>query len=261
MTYLTTKQQLLVTPTPSETRTYKPITHGQLIDLTLNSIVNSGFKVDKEIYSMADGGQIANGRYTLSNVADKEMQIQIGWQNSYNKKISLKFAIGAHVFICQNGCVHGDMGAFKKKHQGSVQEFTPTAISEYIKHAGDIFQTMQNEREAMKTIELSAKTKAELIGRMFIQEQIISATQLGIIAKELKAPTHDYSSENSLWELYQYTTFAMKEEHPLTWIKSHMDAHKFFVNESGVLVSNTEILVPEISPNQLSMFTHEVGVV
>ena len=34
------------------------------------------------------------------------------------------------------------------------------------------------------------------------------------MARELEAPTHDYGAPDSLWELYNYTTFAMKESHP-----------------------------------------------
>lgn len=229
--YSTTKELLLTTDVPQQTNTYKPISHGQLIDLTLNSIVGAGFSLDQETYSSTTDGQVANGRFTISNVADKEMQLQIGWQNSYNKTLSLKFAIGARIFICSNGCVRGDMGSFRKKHVGSVQQFTPTAITDYIKQAGDVFHKMQTERESMKQKEITMRTKAELIGRMMIEESFIASTQLNIIAKELQSPTHDYGAPDSLWELYQFTTFAMKEVHPLNWMSNHIKAHNFFASE------------------------------
>jgi hypothetical protein len=243
-TYTTTKDVLLNAEIPAETRTYKPITHQQLIDLTMESIHGAGFQLDKELYSSSTDGLVANGNFTISNVADKEMQLQIGWQNSYNKTLSLKFAIGARIFICQNGCVHGDMGSFKKKHMGTVQEFTPSAITEYIKQAGDTFQTMQNEREFMKQIEVSKRTQAELVGRLLLEEQLISTLQVNEIAKELKSPTYDYGAPGSLWELYQFTTQTMRETHPRSWINDHMQAHKFFVSESGVLNIMDEMISP-----------------
>ncbi len=136
--------------------------------------------------------------------------------------------------------VHGDMGSFKKRHKGDVQEFTPNAISEYIKQAGDTFKKMQTEREAMKQIELSKRVKAELIGRMLIEEQFISSTQMNIMARELENPTHDYGAPDSMWELYNYATFAMKELHPSIRMNSHIKAHNFFVNESGMFVPTVE---------------------
>lgn len=250
-TYNSTKDVLINAQVPQQTRTYKPITHQQLIDLTLESIQQAGFSLDKELYSSTTDGQVANGNFTISNVSDKEMQLQIGWQNSYNKTLSLKFAIGARIFICQNGAVHGDMGSFRKKHMGTVQEFTPTAITEYIKQAGDTFQIMQTERERMKQIEVSKRTQAELIGRLLLEEKLISTMQVNQIAAELANPTYDYGAPGSMWELYQFTTQTMRETHPRFWINDHMSAHSFFVNEAGIMVTSREITVEVPEPGAL----------
>jgi len=243
--YTSARETLLQAELPQETKTYKPISHQQLMDLTLESIHNAGFQLGVETYSSARNGNVANGRYTIKDIADSEMELQIGWQNSYDRSMSLKFAIGTRIMICSNGSVSGDYGAFRKKHVGTVQEFTPSAITEYIKSAGDAFRRMQEERDAMKNVEITRKTKAELIGRMIIEEQFIQSTQLNIIEKELKHPSHDYGAPDSLWELYNFTTFAMKEIHPSLWMQNHQAAHKFFVNEAGILVSPMEIEVPK----------------
>lgn len=254
-TYSVSKQILLNAELPQQTRTYKPIEHQRLIDLTLESIGGAGFELGSELYSAARDGQVANGRYTIKNVADSEMELQIGWQNSYDKSLSLKFAIGTKIFICQNGCVSGDYGAFRKKHVGTVQEFTPSAITEYIKSAGEAFRRMQEERDRMKEIEITRRTKAELIGRLYLEDSIINSVQMNIISRELDNPTHDYGAPGSMWELYNYTTFAMKETHPTLWMQNHQKAHSFFVNESGILVSPMNIEVPEAGALlQLNLF-------
>ena len=227
-TFNTTKELIMKTSVPVQTRTYKPVSHSSLIDLTLNSIEKAGFILDKETYSAARDGQIANGRFSISNVADSEMQLQIGWQNSYDRSMSLKFAVGTRIMICSNGCVSGDFGAFKKRHKGDIQDFTPGAIVDYIKGAGEAFTLMQKQREDMKQIQVTKRVKAELIGRMMIEEQFICSSQLNIIRKEMSSPTHDYGAKDSLWELYNYTTFAMKELHPSLWMENHIQAHKFF---------------------------------
>ena len=252
-TYNTTKGLIISAPVPAQTRTYKPIAHSQLIDLTLGGIEKAGFKLDKETYSAASDGQIANGKFSISNVADSEMQLQIGWQNSYNKKLTLKFAIGTRILVCSNGCVSGDYGAFKKKHVGEIQSFTPQAIGDYIKSAGDSFKLMQDQREQMKQVEITRRVKAELIGRMMIEEQFIRSTQLNIITKELTNPTHDYGAKDSLWELYNYTTFAMKELHPTLWMDNHIQAHKFF-SDYTYDVTPMDYEQGEIVLNQLSIF-------
>ena len=238
-----TKELLLSTPLPQETNSYKPISHEQLIDLTLTGIEKSGFKLETELYSSANQGNIANGRYTISNVADDEMQLQIGWQNSYNKQLTLKFALGTQIIICQNGMVSGDFGAFKKKHVGEIQTFTPQAITDYIKSAEEAFKRIQVEREAMKQVEVDKRVISELIGRLYIEEELIQSTQLNIIQRELKKPTHNYGAEGSLWELYQFTTFSMKEIHPRLWMENHMNVHKFFTEQAGIILPSKQIEV------------------
>ena len=238
-----TKELLLSTPLPEQTKSYKPISHEQLIDLTLSGIEKSGFKLETELYSSAQEGNIANGRYTISNVADNEMKLQIGWQNSYNKQLTLKFALGTQIIICQNGMVSGDFGAFKKKHVGEIQTFTPQAITDYIKSAEEAFKRIQIEREAMKQVEVDKRVISELIGRLYIEEELIQSTQLNIIQRELKKPTHNYGAQGSLWELYQFTTFSMKEIHPRMWMENHMNVHKFFTEQAGIILPSKQIEV------------------
>jgi hypothetical protein len=235
---------------PQQTRSYKPVSHEQLIDLTLESIYQAGFELDKETYTASTDGLVANGRFTISNVADRDMQLQIGWQNSYNRKVSLKFAIGARIFICQNGCVSGDYGSFKTSHIGKVQTFAPATITEYIKSAGDAFRKLQSDRDVMKNIELTSTRKAELLGQLYIEKEIINSLQLNIIKDEIKKPTFDYGAENSLWELYQYTTYALKQQHPGSWMSSHIETHEFFVNEAGILI-NKDAIPMFVNPDPL----------
>jgi len=235
--YNTTKDILLSAEYPTQTRSYKPIYHNQLIDLTLESIHKAGFELEKELYTCTREGKQANGRYTIKNVADKEMCLQIGWQNSYDKTLSLKFAIGAKIFICANGVVTGDFGNFKKKHMGEIQTFTPNMIIDYILQAGDVFTTIQNDRDKLKQIEISPKVRAELLGRMYFEEEIIKADQIAIIKKEIKLPTHNYNCDNSAWELYNHCTFALKESHPSNYFQQHSDLHSFFTHKSGLFVN------------------------
>lgn len=244
--YLTQENYLRGIQLPQETSTYKPVSHGQLIDLISESVHQAGFKIGENTFTTAREGNVANARYSISNVKDDEMGLQIGWQNSYDKSLTLKFAIGAHVFICQNGMVVGDMGALKRKHTGDIQSFTPQMITESIKKAGDTFELIQTQRELLKTVEIDTRTAAELVGRMIVEENFIQSTQLNIIRHELKTPTFDYNSDNSLWQLYQHTTFAMRDIHPSLWMKNHMSAHEFFMGAYNEIQSTptTTVNIP-----------------
>jgi hypothetical protein len=229
-----TKEFLKGIAVPQATSYYKPVAHSQLMDLTLESIDKCGFILKSETYNQIAGGAKANGKYHLSYGNDPDMSIMIAWQNSYNKTLSLKFAIGGYVFICENGMVRGDLGHFKSKHQGEIQTMTPKILTEYISQAGETFEKMLIEKKKMQEIEVTKKTTAELLGRMYIEEGIITSTQLNIIKNELKTPTFNYGHPDSLWELYNYTTFSLKSANPTFWLQQQIDNHQFFTQEYGI---------------------------
>jgi len=248
------KDIMLAAQVPVQTVTYKPISHRQLVDLTLESVYQSGFEIDKENYLTARDGDVATARYTIKNVKDNDMQLQVVWQNSYDKSASLKFAIGVQIMICSNGMVSGDHGSFKRMHKGTVQDFAPAAITEYIKSAGDAFTKMQKDREAFKAHEISKERRSELLGRMFAHEKFLQSTQLNIIQREFNNPTHDYGAPDTLWELYNYTTFAMKEIHPSRWMKDHIKCHNFFAEQADLEHQKIILDVQSQNNNQLMMW-------
>ena len=155
------KEILVNMPAPIQTRTYKPSEHKQLIDITLESLDTCGFKLTRELYSVGKGGQQANGKYHLEYGNDPDMGLMIAWQNSYDKVLSLKFAVGTHVFVCSNGMVVGDMGTLNMKHVGEIQQITPQALREAVCRAGEKLDHMILQKERMKEIEVSKRVQAE----------------------------------------------------------------------------------------------------
>lgn len=229
-----TKEFLKSLTVPQQTSWYKPVGHGQLMDVTEETLQKCGFKITKEIFTYSSDGNKANGKYHLEWGNDPDMGLMIAWQNSYNKTLSLKFAVGGHVFICENGIVKGDMGTFKSKHVGDIQTVTPKLLSEYICGAGGTFEKMIIEKHRMQEIEVSKRTSAELMGRLFLEERAITSTQLNIISRELKNPTFDYGHPGSLWELYNHVTYSLKTASPNTWMQQQIDNHQFFTEEYGI---------------------------
>lgn len=234
--YATTKEALLAVQLPIETKTYKPVSHKQLIDLTLEGLHKAGLQVENELYSMANDGNIAGAKFPIANVGDTEMKLQIVWQNSYDKSRVLTFAIGANILVCTNGMIaFRSVSSLRRKHTGEIQTFAPQKITEYLLRAGDMFRELQKDRDVMKQIEVSNRMRAELVGRMFMEETFLESTQLNILKREIKKPTFDYNAPNSLWELYQHTTHAIGGVHPTHWLQDHIDAHRFFSDVAGII--------------------------
>jgi len=239
---LITKDQLLLAEIPKQTATYKPVSHQQLIDLSLEGIHKAGFEVARESYECIRHGQVASGTYLLKGLEDSEMQMQCLWENSYDKSMKLKFIMGAMVLVCTNGMISmRAMGNFTHKHLSDVQEISPLIIPELVKSSGEVFQGLQGERDVLKSIQISKKDQAELVGRMFIEQDFLTSAQLNIIKRELLHPTHDYRAPQTMWELYQFTTYSIGGFNS-TWIADHVKAHDFFMAEAELITEAEEVM-------------------
>lgn len=226
--------KLMNAPVPPKTDSYTPIAHATIIKNTAESLQANGFTIKNTRYRSSIDGLIGSGEYHLEYGGDPEMGLMLAWQNSYNKQITFKYAIGAHVFVCANGMVAGDLASYRRKHTGTADADALGYINQYIKDASKIFTTLIEDREMLKKHELNLRQTSEMMGRMFLCNQIITSTQLNIIKRELDSPTYDYGvGPLNAWAIYNYATHAFKEDNPKSWIKRHTDLHKFFRMEFG----------------------------
>lgn len=232
---ITSEEYLKSVGLPNVTKSYRPFSHGQLIDLTKEHLDKNNLCIKKETFLTVDDGALMTAKFQISSIEDNEMALTMMLQNSYNKKVTAKIACGFHVFVCSNSACVGDMGSLRRKHTGGITNIIPSTIASFTKRLGDYFEDMVKQREIMKEIEITKRITAELVGRMFVEDNIITSSQLNIINREIKNPSFDYKADDTLWQLYQFTTSAMKEAHPLHWLDSHIDAHNFFLNESSRL--------------------------
>lgn len=226
--------KLMNAPVPPKTDTYTPIPHATIIKNTAETLNNYGFKVKQTRFRSSTDGLIGSGEYHLEYGGDPEMGLMLAWQNSYNKQVTFKYAIGAHVYVCANGMVAGDLASYRRKHTGTADEEALAYINGYIGDAAKIFQKLIEDREMLKKHEMNLRQVSEMMGRMFLCNQIITSTQLNIIKREIENPTYYYGvNPLNAWAVYNYATHAFKEDNPKSWIKRHTDLHKFFRVEFG----------------------------
>lgn len=222
-------------PVPTQTTTYKPITHTELDTLIKEALIRNNFILTNSTYLMARDGKEAVGKYNINYGDDSDIGLMVVWQNSYDKVVTVKLAIGGNVFVCSNGVVVGDMGAYKHKHNGDVQEITPATIDEFIKSAATVFEQLVKDKNHMKTILSSMREFSELLGRMYIEENIITANQLSTVKRELYKPSFDYNAPvESVWNLMNCITLALKEAHPKNWLEQHINVYKFLVKHFNI---------------------------
>ena len=242
----TTRSYLENAPLPNHGKSYTVISHKTVIDNTLNLLENSGFTVTEQLYTCNMNANVARGiYYIIPNSTDdavnseSELGMMFTWTNSYDKSTSFQCGIGGYVFVCNNGMIHGDMATFARKHTGSADVEVQRQISSQIKYAHKHFNQLIQDKEEFKKTKLSVKQQAELLGRLFIEEKILDATQLSSVKREIDKPSFDYKTNpDNGWAFYNHVTNSLKLSHPRSWMTNQQKFHKFMTSE---LLSNVNI--------------------
>ena len=212
-------------PLPTQTRTYKPVSHAIFLDEIKEELYKRGHSVKTERYLTANNGLIMTGNFTIEN-PDGEINPAIFFTNSYNKMRKAELTNGVIVLVCSNGMISMDVtNKFSKKHSGTVLEDLRNNIVLSVESIDEEFEKLRKNAEEMKQIQLSDNQIASIIGDMYINESMISETQLSILKKEVKTSTN--FKDNTVWDLYNNTTEAFKASHPMHFDKQHLKLHAY----------------------------------
>ncbi len=225
------KSYVLNAPLPNHGNTYTVISHKYVIDTTKQMLANSGFVVTNEMYRANGQGQVAQGIYHIRSLndptPDNELGLMFAWTNSYDKSIRFQCAIGAYVMACSNGMVCGELN-YARKHTGSADQEIKMQISSQIKNAQKAFDRIKDDRDLLRTVTLSEKKQAELLGRMFFNEDLISARQMSVVKDEMETPSFDYQADqDNAWAFYNHVTHSYKSVHPRSWLSDTKNFHDF----------------------------------
>ena len=228
----TTKDFLVAAPLPNHGKTYTVIPHKDVIDVTKTLLGNNGFRITKELYRANMNAKVAQGVYHLASDKDEEMGMMFAWTNSYDKSTRFQCAVGAFVNVCSNGMLCGDMANYARKHTGKADHDIHAQISSQIKSANKYYTKLIDDKNQMRKIFLPKKQQAELVGSLFLDEEIIDASQVSCIKAEMKEPSYDYKADlNNAWTFYNHVTHAFKKSHPRTWMSDQVKFHEFMTAE------------------------------
>ena len=236
-----TEEQLMPCQVTYKGIDYSPITHKQVIEGIDEYLYKNNFKVKGKQYLAGSFGQMAIGKIFI-DYPDSECGYTVAWKNSLNGAMSFGLASGMHTFICSNGSVYGDVSSYKRKHSGNATNEIEAQIRLACERLEETMEVQIGRREIMKEREISKKSISELCGRLYMEDEIIQATQLSIIKKELENPSYNYGAPGSVWDFYSHCTHAIKETAPLIWHKKHQQLGDFFVNEFGLIIKKEEVL-------------------
>lgn len=212
------------------TETYTAIPHSEIIRIVEEIATKKNINfVKKEFYGTKDL-KIAEGVYTL-DFGNDEFNLQFIWQNSTNKQVSFKAALGVSVMVCTNGSVWGDFGSIKRIHKGDADVDAYTWIEETLSNVKETFDKYVLLVEDMKNIVINRHEIYGICGELFFTD-VISSDQINIIKKEMKESSFNYNVVTiegmiSLWEFWQHITHSFKVVSPRNYLPKQIEVSKF----------------------------------
>lgn len=215
---------------PDATESYAPVSHRNIINAVREQLDIHNLNTTKETFSTARFGQQLIGYMDINRDDNLELGMRLVFRNSYDKSMSVAIAAGSCVWICTNGVVAGEI-QYIRKHTGSVVQELNHRVVNAINSLNEHFDLVVEHSNRMKEIEVNPRLSAELAGRLFIEEDLITSQQLNIVKKEIINSSYPSFKEPTLWSFYNHVTNSLKESHPYTYMQKHVNLHRFVETE------------------------------
>lgn len=221
--------ELLACPVPASTRTYAPVSHLGLIEAVKEELDKRGLVLKDERYQHNRNGQQLFGHMTVGG-GNGEQDLALGFRNSYDKSLLLGAAAGARVIVCSNLMFAGDFKVQAMHTPSGLSAGLQSLVRGVVDNLEGQFKRIQLDTEKLKQVEVNPRLIHEILGELFYSESVVSEAQLRIIRGELKEQTN--FGNNTLWDIYNHTTEALKTTPSGLVIGRHIEAHQFYMQRA-----------------------------
>jgi hypothetical protein len=223
-----TEEYLRKTQLPLATKSYTVISHGDIIDAVREMLAKHGFIITSELYKAECNGDVALGFMQIETQNDPDMAMTFNWTNSYNKMVRFSCSIGGFIYDNQVPFVStNNQASWNRKHTGTALEETMEVIEAMVASADDHFAQIVAMKEKFKSIDVSRKEYAKLMGLLYFDKQVISSEQINVIKREYEKPSFDYTDKGTLWELYKMIMFGIVDQAPKNWYRQQLDINSY----------------------------------
>lgn len=206
-----------------EMHSYTPVAHSLLINMVKERLDKHNLSISRTRYDSNKNTSQMFGVYDLTT-SDGETNLNIGFRNSYDKTLPVGLVAGGTVIVCSNLMFKGEIKVLRK-HTRHVFKDLEVLTENVIQSALYQYEQIGEDKEKMKLKLLDNRQMAELAGRMFIEEKMLTANQMSELKREIYKSEHFHGS--TLWDFYNHTTHALKKSHPGAIISNHIRAHNF----------------------------------
>jgi hypothetical protein len=220
------ESELLAVPLPEETKTYKPVPHGRLLDIVREkSYEYYGEKPKSQSFEISKGGNQLFGKMAFN--IDGGEDLCLGFRNSYDKSLAVGVVSGASIIVCSNLMFVGELKVIRK-HTVNVYEDLDFMIEDILYSSISNYTRAMDDKITMINEEISNVDAAHILGELYVTEEVLTPTLLSVAKREWESSEN--FKERNIWSLYNACTEALKKAHPSEIMDRHVDLHKFMMD-------------------------------
>ncbi len=206
-----TRDDIADAPTPERTKTWVPVAHNRLLELAQSTIESQGYSLTDEAHGLWGDGSRYFGLMELAGGNDKDdYSLVLGLRNSHDKTFPASLALGSQVLVCDNLSFFGEV-VLTRRHTRFIERDLPGIVTQAVGRLSEM-RTQQADRiDAYKQTRIRDRTAHDLMVRA-VDSRVIPVTQLPLVLKEWRKPTHPEFTENgrSVWRLFNAVTESFK---------------------------------------------------
>lgn len=212
-TQLITREQLALISTPPVTRTYKPVSHIQLVQALTETLSFRKISVVNDEYAITKDGRKMFGLLELSEEFTG-CRFALGIRNAHNRTMCLAMTVGLKVLVCSNMAFQGDFIPIRIKHSNKLELFECASIA--VDRMQRNFQPLKTQVERWKEDFISNEEARLIIYDAFIGKKLPLPMSLmpQVHSNYFKPEISDFKEPN-LWCLSNAFTSAFKELSPV----------------------------------------------
>lgn len=206
-----TRDDIADASTPERTKTWVPVAHNRLLELAQATIESQGYAVTNEAHGLWGEGARYFGLMELADqYPSRDYSLILGLRNSHYKTFLASLALGNQVCVCDNLSFFGEV-VLTCQHTRFIERDLPGVVTQAVGRLSKM-RTQQADRiDAYKQKRIQDRTAHDLMVRA-VDSRVIPVTQLPLVVKEWREPSHDEFTENgrSVWRLFNAVTESFK---------------------------------------------------
>jgi hypothetical protein len=203
-------------PVPEASGRHMPVAHHVLAETVVATAEDLGLPLRNETWGISDDGMRLFAALDFDPIAKLKMPKgtgpSLGLRHANDKSISVQLTAGARVFLCDNGCMLGEIETVRRKHTSGLDldSLIRDALTEYLERLPD-FGRMHDELVSSRLTSMRAKA---LIHDAFLTHGVMATKYLPAVSETYfkSREARRMFPQRNRWTLYQAFTETFKKQ-------------------------------------------------